>query len=309
MSVGAIPLGLLAVVWLSAPAGAQPATDRPARPQVVLSGDLVVPRGVSVGEVVVVRGSVTVEGVVRGDVVVLDGTIRVLGQAAGAVVALDGPVFVGPEAQVRGDVFSSEGVSVRPGASVDGEIRENVRFTLRPFLSAIGRLIGWLAVSVSTLMLGLLLVFLAPRGADSIATASRSAPWASIGWGVFWLVALPVGSALLLVSLLGLPLAIALLLGLALFLFVGYAWTVWAVGRMVLGPPRNRALALLVGWAILRVVALVPLVDGVTWSLGAAFGLGAMTVSSWRARRTPGRHREGRGLVAAKPEEPARGWD
>jgi uncharacterized SAM-binding protein YcdF (DUF218 family) len=113
----------------------------------------------------------------------------------------------------------------------------------------------------------------------------------------------------LLVSLFGLPLAIALLLGLFLIMFVGYAWTAWSVGRMLLGRPHNRALALLAGWAILRAVALVPFVGGVTWALGAAFGVGAMTVASWRVRKEPGRHREGRVLVSTGPEEPARGWD
>jgi hypothetical protein len=98
---------------------------------------------------------------------------------------------------------------------------------------------------------------------------------------------------LLLVSLLGLPLGLTLLLAIAFAMFVGYACSAWIVGRLLWRPPRNRALSLLIGWAILSLVALVPIVGGVTWFAGAVFGLGAVVVATWRARGTGGRHRAG----------------
>src|SRR5207247_11308339 len=97
----AFACGLL--LALAAPASAADAGEP--QDQIVLSGTVDVPRGREVGEVVVLHGSVSVEGVVHGDVVVLDGRISVTGQVSGAVVAINGPVFVGPDAQIVGDVL------------------------------------------------------------------------------------------------------------------------------------------------------------------------------------------------------------
>lgn len=38
------------------------------------------------------------------------------------------------------------------------------------------------------------------------------------------------------------------------------------------------------GWAILRVVALVPILGGLVWFAAAVVGLGALAVASWHAR-------------------------
>jgi hypothetical protein len=42
----------------------------------------------------------------------------------------------------------------------------------------------------------------------------------------------------------------------------------------------------LLGWGILRVVALIPVVAGLIWFAAVVFGLGALTVTIWRARST-----------------------
>jgi hypothetical protein len=42
--------------------------------------------------------------------------------------------------------------------------------------------------------------------------------------------------------------------------------------------------AFLVGWAILRVVALVPILGGLVWFAAVVFGLGVLVVAIWRGR-------------------------
>ncbi len=269
--------------------------------QIVLSGTVDVARGEVVGEVVVLHGDVVVAGVARGDVVVLDGRIEVLGQVSGSIIGVNGPVVLGPNAQVGGDVLARGRVQVQPGAKVVGRVRQGVAFTFRTPIRALGRFAGWLAVSVSTLVLGLLLLLVAPRGADAVFEAARTARWTSIGWGLAVFCGLPVLAVLALVSLVGLPFGLGLLLALALLYFTGYAWAAWALGRAFLRAPRNRALAFLAGWAILRALAAIPNAGAPTWAAGSVFGLGAMAVATWRARGTRGKHREGRAVQLTKP--------
>jgi hypothetical protein len=285
---------------LAAPAAAAAAANEP-QDQIVLSGAVDVPRGQEVGEVVVLHGSVSVEGVVHGDVVVLDGRISVTGQVSGAVVAISGPVFVGPDAQIGGDVIVRDTLTLKEGATIGGRVRRGTAFTFRTPIRALGRYASWLAVATSTLVLGLLLILIAPRAADAVASVASGSPWVSLGWGAAVFVGIPLIAVLSVVSLLGLPFGLALLLALLLLYFVGYAWSVWALGRLLWKPPRSRALAFVFGWLIVSAVAAIPVVGGIVWLVGSVFGLGAMSVATWRARGSGGKHRGGKPGVMESP--------
>jgi cytoskeletal protein CcmA (bactofilin family) len=286
----AIAAAILGVPTVAAARSALPSEGD----QIVLSGSLTVQKGRSVDEVVVLHGGVRILGVAYGDVVVIDGGISIYGQVSGSVIAVNGSVYLGPDAQVRGDVIARDTVRVETGAKVAGSIREHAAFTWRTPARVFGHLASWLAVTVSTLALGMLLILVAPRGADAVFDAARTSPWTSLGWGVAAFVGLPLLGILALISLVGLPFGLALLLALALLFSVGYAYGAWTIGRLLWRPPRNRALAVLLGWLFVRVIALAPVVSGISWALGAVFGLGAMTVAVWRARQAGGKHREGR---------------
>jgi hypothetical protein len=301
-------------VWLGGTAVAQTPSpeisvgdpDAQQRDQIVLSGDVTVPRGAEVGELVVVHGTVTIAGVVRGDVIVVDGPISVTGQVSGSVVSVNGPVTLGPNAQVLGDVMARGRIRLQAGASVGGDVREGTAFTFRTPIEVFGPLATWLAVAMSTLLLGALLLFLAPRGAEAVAAAALGSPWSAAGIGLVAFVALPLAGALAMVTLVGLPLGLAVLLGLFLLYSIGFAWSVFVVGRALWHPPRSRWVALAIGWAIVAAVSAIPVVGGVVWFAGAAFGLGSMTIATWRARGAGGRHRSsGKMLAERSAVEPA----
>jgi hypothetical protein len=273
-----------------------------AEDQVVLSGTVTVPRGQSVGEVVVFHGRAAVAGVVVGDVVVLDGPVVIAGQVSGTVVAMNGPIRLAATGSVGGDVLGAGDVRLDPGALVGGEVRDHVRFTPRGTLAALGALLGAVAIAVSALLLVLLLLALAPRALDRVATAARTAPFASFAWGVVVALALPAVAVLSAASILGLPLGLSLLLAFALVALIGYALATYAIGRLIVREPRGRVGALFAGWGAAAAIGLVPFLNVVAWGLGSTFGLGAAVVAIWRARSAApsrGRHRVGYAPVAA----------
>jgi cytoskeletal protein CcmA (bactofilin family) len=307
--------GLVLVAW---PATAKAQARQPVEPkdQVVLSGDVVVPRGHVVGEVVVFDGSATISGVVAGDVVALHGPVVIAGQVGGDVIALDGPVKLAATAQVNGDVFSGREVAVRPGVQVGGSVREHVSFTLAATVDVLGVLLPAISVTISLLPLLLLLLLLAPRGAERVAATAASAPFKAAGWGLLLVVLVPVLGIAAALSVVGLPLGLVVVLGLGLMWIVGLTCVTWTVGRLVIKPPRSRFGALFAGWGIGGVISLVPYLNGVWWGLGSTFGVGALVVAVWRARRgevsvsepTPrvrgGRHRVGRVALDDVPAAP-----
>jgi cytoskeletal protein CcmA (bactofilin family) len=305
--LGGAPAALAQVSTTPSPS---PGADLPAnlQDQIVLAGRVVVDRGQTAGEIVVFSGHVQVAGVVQGDVIVVDGPVLISGQVSGSVVSFDGSVRLTGTAQVSGDVIAREDVEMALGSQVGGRVRAHAPFTFKTPARVLGRFASWLAVSVSTFLLGLLLLWLLPRGADRVLRAARERPWISATWGLVMSVLLPAAGALFVLSLVALPLGLVLLLALALLLFVAYTWSLWVLGRAIV-TERGRLLAFLAGWAIARVVGLIPVVSGVTFGLASMFGLGAMTVAVWRARgkirRGGGSHRRGHvALPEASEEEP-----
>jgi hypothetical protein len=83
-------------------------------------------------------------------------------------------------------------------------------------------------------------------------------------------------------SLLGL----GVLLALVLIYSLGYAAGAFAFGRLLLKPPTHRFLAFLLGWGILRLVALIPILGGLLFMAATIWGLGAIVVAAYRTSRS-----------------------
>jgi len=250
---------------------------------VVINGRTEVAEGQTADEVVVVHGRTIVAGRVNGSVVVFYGFTTVSGDVRDNVIVFRGSVSVESGAHIGGDLVTRTRPDVASDAVIDGERRRVSSFQFAGY-SFLVRILVWLAFSVSVLVLGLLMVSLLPGPMESAANASRTVG-ATLGWGLLMLIGLPIASILVAVTLVGLPLGLALLFGLWLLFTLGYTAGAYAVGRRILPAPRGRMKAFLAGWGVVRVLAIVPFVGGLVWTLVAIAGLGATTVAMWRSRR------------------------
>src|SRR5215216_3132725 len=278
MIVGLLILALLAV---ATPAWAQDAQGPEAF--VVLSGRADVPQDQAVGDLVVFHGSATVDGTVDGSLTAFDAPVTISGRVNGDVVAFNGRV-VRSGAVVTGDVVSQNAPVVASGATIGGETRRVQTNLNWEGFGWVGRLAWWLAVSVSTLVVGLLLLWLVGRGAAWILEAGRTQIGTAIGWGLLVFFGLPILAVIALVTLVGIPLGLGILAALGLLYALGYSAAAWILGRSLLRPPTAWVVAFLVGWGILRVVALIPILGGLVWFAAVVFGLGALVVAIWWGR-------------------------
>jgi hypothetical protein len=290
---------LLALAALAVPAAAVAAsagTDS-GDPVLVLAGDVVVHRGETVDGVIIASGDARIAGQVDGDVIVLDGDVLVSGRIDGDLFTASGTARLLPSAEVSGDVgYGNEHPQVALDARVHGDVAKQDWPELGGLLSWIGGFLLWLAISVSTLVLGALALLVAPRAADSIEARSRERVGPTIAIGVAILIALPVAAFLAGITVLGLPLALGIGLALLPLGAVAYVAAAYALGRRILKPPRERMLSLLAGLAILRVAALVPFLGALVSLAALVFGLGLIGAAIGAARepsnqavaRTPG---------------------
>jgi hypothetical protein len=277
--------GVLTSLALASPAVAQDgAADRRDDDHVVLTGGLVVPEGETVGTVVVFNGPVLIEGTVTESVVVFNGRTEISGTVDEDVVVFNGRVLIRSGAEVGGNVSSREDPEIEEGATVRGKVESIANRVDFENLGFAGRIAWWIGYSVSTLILGLLLLMFAPRFDVAIADVVRSRMGAAFGFGAAAFFLVPIVAVILLVTIVGIPLGLFVLLALALLYTLGYVAGAHALGRLLVKPPRSRFLAYLAGLGILRLVALVPFLGGLVWLVASIFGLGALVVA---ARRPP----------------------
>ena len=286
---------LAAMLALLVGAGsASAATDH-----VVITGGAVVPTGQTAHDVIVIDGTVTIAGHATGDVISVSGPVRVSGRVDGDLIAVSDRAVLGPTARVGGDLrYGDEQPVLAGGARVDGKISNEDWADATNGWGWVSLIGWWLAVSVSTLIVGALLVFLAPAALHAAERAVQERLGVTVAWGLGIAIGVPLLAVLALVTLVGIPFGIALLLAAIPVLVVAYTTSAWVLGRRVL---RNRSTsswaALFTGWGILRALALIPAVGALVGLAATVVGLGALAVALWQAGRP--------GAPAARPEAPA----
>lgn len=189
-----------------------------------------------------------------GDVLAIRGDVTVAGEVRGNVVAMAGDVYLEPTARVEGDVVCMGGqLYEEPGAEVGGQrvtaldrdgrrLSRGPRIHVTPQWEWNDEEIGETVVSY-LILLGLiwLLARIAPGSTGAALAALKARPARSLGIGLLvWVLAVPSLIALALVvavlciTIIGIPLAIIALLGYFVFFALLIIWG-YAVGAAALG--------------------------------------------------------------------------
>jgi hypothetical protein len=268
---------VLIALGVAAPANAQVPIKH--QPLVVLSGRIDIPKGQQVPGIVIFSGSLTVEGTVNGPITAFGAPVTISGHVYGNVFALKGPLKLLDGAVVTGDVRSRYQAVIEPGATVKGIVGE-----MSSSFGWIWRVLSWLAVSLSLLVFGLLLLWLAGTTANRISQVGRSAIGACIGWGALVFIGVPLVALIATLTFVALPLGLGVLAALGLIYSTGYCASAWILGRRIVGESTGRFVSFLAGWALLRVVAFIPIVHIFVFIAAALYGLGALLVAFRRAR-------------------------
>ena len=284
-SVLAVTMAIGAVLVAASPALAQFGSDAD-EPFVVFTGALVVPTGTAVGDAIIFNGDATIDGDVRGNVIATNGDVTVSGNVSEDVFSLNGRVTLTGEAVVGGDITSRFTPVIASTATFDGRIRSARGFDVDVGgLTTVSRILVWLATTVSSFLLGLLLVLFVPRAAEAVARTAAVKLGASIGFGFLMLVGIPIAAVIAIGVLLGIPLGVGVLLALGLLYWLGYTAGAYALGRRLISGPGKSMLAFLAGWGILRGLALIPVLASLVWLAATVWGLGALVIAARAAGR------------------------
>ena len=156
-------------------------------------------------------------------------------------------------------------------------------------------LVARVAFLLGLMVVGLALFLLLPNFTASAARTIRTDPWKSLGLGFAVLVATPVAGLLLMVTLLGIPLALTVFALYLVSLLLGYLTAVFFLGETGAGWLRRgrelsggeRVLGFVAALVALSLLRLIPVLGVVVAFLALVFGLGAWSLQAYRAWKTP----------------------
>ena len=247
------------------------------------------------GSVVTIGGPASINGT-TWDVVVIGGPATVSGQITGDLVVVGGPVHLKSDAQIDGDTVVVGGpLDKDPGAVVaGGEVSLTLKqviggqidqwITGHPFPSPLSPIFWWrLATLLLTAVVLVIVSILFPRATTKTADELAVHPLPSFLWGtLIAFLAVPT-TILLIITILGIPLAGILWLALACAYYLGFAGLSSLVGGktlMVLGREQPELyLSTLLGAILIGLITWLPYAGTpIGWLLKIA-GLGAAAVS------------------------------
>lgn len=230
---------------------------------------LVLGPGQRIDDLLLVGRSAVLRGAVQESVLVVDGDLTLLpgAQVGRDVAVLGGQVAIAPRATVHGAVVQ---IGARPAW-----------LTLQTGLLL---LLAYKLAGALLILLGALPVLLRfPAQALVLVEIARAAPVRASVAGMLGYLLAALLAALLAVTIVGLPVALAVLAGIALAVPVGVAGAALALEGWLRGP--GGAAQGTAGLALLVLLSLVPVLGEAIVALISVLGIGALLLSVGRVRR------------------------
>lgn len=252
------------------------------------------------GHVTDYGGNVTVLGRVSSDVVAVGGNVVVSGEVDGRVLALGGNITLLPGARIGGDVQAVGGsVSRSPGVEVGGRIDRGIstdRFSLPDFTTIVPVRLDWADV-IFWAFSGLVASLFLPSQLIRVRFMARRQPLGSLFIGLLAYGIGLISAIVLVLSCLGIPLALAI--GVVLWggsIFGTSALGLWVGSALLPGAAQYKRvpfiLATVIGVTLLAIASTAPVIGGFIRIIVSCAGLGAvlLTIATMR-HPSPARRR------------------
>jgi hypothetical protein len=234
----------------------------------------------------------------------VNGTVARNAIVTGGEVAFGPGARIGRDAEVSAGTFTHQGavngtLGVEAGTFTNSGTAGTVRYSATgdrtggnrtPFerpgvMEGIGAIIATIATVISLLValgyliLGLLLLALVPAAANLVETRVRDQPIPAFAIGLAALIAAVILGVILLVTVVGIPIAVlGWLFVIAGVMLAGLVVSL-ALGRLIAGRTGigdNRYLLFVIGFVILNVLYLIPILGGLIKFIVVCLGFGAI---------------------------------
>lgn len=245
------------------------------------------------GSLVTAGGTIALNSPIGKDVNAAAGQLSFGNQIGGVVNARVGTISFSPQAQIAGDLnyWNEKELAISPEASIGGKV--NYHYEPRPQyvqkekdpgkilgIATAGSLLFGLYVFIVQLLIGLLIIKLIPVFMKETMGVIAERPLGSLGLGFLAVILVPVLFLLLLISVVGVPLAFALVVAMILYWIVSGITIALFVGikaQYYFGQQKTSLYwSYLVGLLIMSLVSLIPIINFLVGMVSYLIGMGAL---------------------------------
>jgi cytoskeletal protein CcmA (bactofilin family) len=224
-------------------------------------------------------GNVTIDGLIARDVTISANTARV-----GAIIGrnLEGnynSLELTSSADIRGEVKYSSNKDLKKdsGAKVKGNITKSQMAASGMKVNGFAAIaLSFLIMLISLLIVSLTTVLFMPNFYIKAKDQIHERMGATVGWGFFNLIIIPILALLLLFTVVGVPLAGLILIAWVLSLMLSGPVFAYFIGSKIIKDKKKHFATMLVGSLIVLVLYIVPIVNVVLATIVAVVGSGSL---------------------------------
>ncbi len=240
----------------------------------------------SVGrDAIIAAGDAGVYGDVSRNLLAYGSVVEIGGSVLGdVVVESDEAPHILAGAEIKGDVnyTSVYDIVVDDGATIAGNVNKKIPDEERQ-RSDFEKFNTWLWGFLSIFIVGFLLVRMLPVFTRNVCNNLKKSLPACGLWGVIGLIVVPVAGLFLMITIVGLPLALIMFAGYVIAIYVSKVYVSVFVGKYLLRMADSKSdsvvLMLVLGLLAFEVIGLVPVLSGIVSFLVLVFGFGAIALT------------------------------
>lgn len=246
------------------------------------------------GSIVTAGGTITLLAPVGKGATIAGGTVTISNTIGGDVYAGVGQMTLQPQAKINGNLnyTSDQKLQIIEGATVSGKISQTIPekkqreqkedVQKKTFLGLAGAALFFKLINMaSMLILGLILIALAPVYVKRVAHGIANRPWLSLGVGVVALLLAPIIFIALLLTVIGIPLAFIFIVLFGILAYFAKLFVMYLIGEKIgtsINPRLHMAWFFIIGLIVYEVVVLIPILGWLIDLAALLFGLGSLLV-------------------------------
>lgn len=230
------------------------------------------------GNIYVGSGNVSILGTVKGNINSASGNLSINGTIEGDVNSNDSKLTLAETADVKGKItYSSQReVVISQGAQYGDLIKKTTPVGAKNNL--VNSIYSKIFSLISLLIIGLVIIWLFPKKSEQLSEIIKNNPLKSFFWGFLALIVLPIFAIILMVLLVGAPLAM-ILLGFYFFaIYISKIFVAVALGDFLFKGKKSALFVMTIGIIILTLLAMIPYLGGLISFLVLCIGLGAISM-------------------------------
>jgi hypothetical protein len=247
----------------------------------------------AVGSIVGAGGNFNLNAPIGKDAAIGAGNLNINSTVSRDLMAAVGTLRLSSNARVGGDItyWSEEDASIAESATILGNVEKKTspKFTepqaSKKAMEGIGSFLKVTSL-LSTLLIGIIMIRLYPNlSKRTVKTINEKAP-TSLAAGFALIILTPILALLLMITVIGLPISLALLFIWGAFLYLGRIFVfIWG-GRKVISYFRNKesmTLSLVIGALVYYALTILPFIGWVIKLAVVILGLGAFSLANKKA--------------------------